>query len=139
MTAFLPTTEAFKKLPEKLQFFLFSPFGNNAMRRILGYHLVKSHVIFTESIHKVGTQGHRDPHHHDGDHKHHHHDKKSWLADELEALWIEDDSSFHLERNFSTILPGTSVQVTIDKSKVVPLPGKPFGPARSRISRINPY
>lgn len=104
----------------KLQFFLFSPFGENVMRKLLGYHIIDKYVVFTESIHKVGTKGHRDPHH---DHKHHY-EKKSWIADEFEALlMVDDDSTFHIEHEFPTMLPNSSVKVVIDKSKVVPLPG----------------
>jgi hypothetical protein len=123
ITAFLPTSEAFTKLPKKLQFFLFSPFGENVMRKLLGYHIIDKYVVFTESIHKVGTKGHRDPHQHHG---HHDHEKRSsWFGDEMEAfLMQDDDSTFHLEEEFPTMLPNASVKVTIDKSKVVPLPGK---------------
>jgi len=122
ITAFLPTSDAFKKLPQKLQFFLFSPFGENVMRKLLGYHIIDKYVIFTESIHKVGTKGHRDPHQHHG---HHDHEKRSsWFEDEIEALFMQgDDSTFHIEEEFPTMLPNASVKVTIDKSKVVPLPG----------------
>jgi len=91
------------------------------MRKLLGYHILDKYVVFTESIHKVGTHGHRDPHH--GHHGHKHHEKKSWIGDEVEALLMDDSSSFHIEEEFPTMLPNASVRVVIDKSKVVPLPG----------------
>jgi len=125
ITAFVPTTDAFKKLPKKLQFFLFSPFGEDVLRKILQFHIIPTHTVFTEAVHKVGTK-----HDHDhGGHKHgHHHEhvKKSWLEDEVEALMMlatDGDETIHLDETFPTLLENGTLRVVIDKAKPLPIPG----------------
>jgi len=45
MTAFAPTNRAFEALPKNLQLFLFSPFGEKALKKILSYHVVPNVVV----------------------------------------------------------------------------------------------
>jgi hypothetical protein len=40
VTFFAPTNQAFKSLPKKLQWFLFSPFGSRALKKLLQFHIV---------------------------------------------------------------------------------------------------
>ncbi|KAH7927713.1 FAS1 domain-containing protein [Leucogyrophana mollusca] len=50
-TFFAPTSGAFERLPRKLRLFLFSPFGENALRKILEYHIVPQFVLHTDYYH----------------------------------------------------------------------------------------
>lgn len=47
VTAFVPSNKAFAKLPRKLQAFLFSPFGERALKKLLQYHIVPDVALFT--------------------------------------------------------------------------------------------
>jgi uncharacterized surface protein with fasciclin (FAS1) repeats len=40
VTVFAVPNKVFDKLPERVKFFLFSPFGTNALRKLLEYHIV---------------------------------------------------------------------------------------------------
>jgi uncharacterized surface protein with fasciclin (FAS1) repeats len=44
-TLFVPSNIAFKKLPKKLQLFLFSPFGERVLRKLLEFHIVPGIVL----------------------------------------------------------------------------------------------
>ncbi|EGO21667.1 hypothetical protein SERLADRAFT_396828 [Serpula lacrymans var. lacrymans S7.9] len=44
LTFFAPTSKSFERLPKKLQFYLFSPFGERALKKILQYHIVLNYV-----------------------------------------------------------------------------------------------
>lgn len=46
-TAFAPTSGAFKRLPKKLKLYLFSPFGQKALKKLLEYHIVPNFVLHT--------------------------------------------------------------------------------------------
>ncbi|KAJ9100715.1 hypothetical protein QFC20_005408 [Naganishia adeliensis] len=106
VTAFVPTNEAFGKLPEKLVFFLFSPFGVQCLRAVLQYHILPHHILFSEHLHKVG----------DG------HKKRGWIVDEV-AHMMDNDPSFHVEFKLPTLYNKTEVDIVVDKSRVVPVPG----------------
>ena len=47
VTFFAPSTKAFRDLPKKLQFFLFSPFGHRALRKLLAFHVVPNYIFHT--------------------------------------------------------------------------------------------
>lgn len=50
VTVFAPSNAAFEKLPLKLKFFLFSPFGENVLKKILQYHIVPTTVIHSGAL-----------------------------------------------------------------------------------------
>jgi hypothetical protein len=53
-TFFAPTSGAFRRLPNKLRHFLFSPFGTKALKKLLEYHIVPQVVLHTgEQTQKV--------------------------------------------------------------------------------------
>lgn len=45
LTFFAPSNRAFEKLPRKLRFFLFSPFGQRALKKLLQFHIVPGIVL----------------------------------------------------------------------------------------------
>lgn len=45
LTLFAPTNLAFEHLPLKLRLFLFSPFGQHVLRKVLEYHIIPNLVI----------------------------------------------------------------------------------------------
>ncbi|KAH7906233.1 hypothetical protein BJ138DRAFT_1223351 [Hygrophoropsis aurantiaca] len=47
-TVFAPTSGAFDRLPKKLRLFLFSPFGEGALKKILEYHIVPRIIFHTD-------------------------------------------------------------------------------------------
>jgi len=51
VTVFAPTNHAFEKLPRKLQLFLFSPFGERVLQKLLRYHIVPEMAFFSDYIH----------------------------------------------------------------------------------------
>ena len=44
---FAPTNKAFEKLPHGLRRFLFSPFGEKALKKLLQYHIIPEFVLHT--------------------------------------------------------------------------------------------
>ena len=55
VTVFAPTNEAFHVLPRRLKFFLFSPFGHRALKKILAYHVVPEFIFHTSEFSIVAT------------------------------------------------------------------------------------
>jgi uncharacterized surface protein with fasciclin (FAS1) repeats len=51
-TLFAPTNSAFERLPFKLRLFLFSPFGENVLRKLLEYHVVPNIVLHSDYKHR---------------------------------------------------------------------------------------
>jgi hypothetical protein len=45
VTFFAPSNRAFFRLPPRLRLFLFSPFGHRALKKLLQYHIVPSHIL----------------------------------------------------------------------------------------------
>jgi len=45
LTLFAPTNSAFEHLPLKLRLFLFSPFGQHVLRKVLEYHIIPNLVV----------------------------------------------------------------------------------------------
>jgi uncharacterized surface protein with fasciclin (FAS1) repeats len=52
-TFFVPSNIAFKKLPKKLQLFLFSPFGEKVLKKLLGFHVVPGIVLHSDYLHNT--------------------------------------------------------------------------------------
>ncbi|PPQ63206.1 hypothetical protein CVT24_005751 [Panaeolus cyanescens] len=50
VTMFAPTNRAFDRLPRKLRMFLFSPFGERALRKVLEYHIIPRAVVESDYI-----------------------------------------------------------------------------------------
>ncbi|KAF8636540.1 hypothetical protein AX17_003352 [Amanita inopinata Kibby_2008] len=48
VTVFAPTNKAFQSLPKDLQLFLFSPFGERVLRKLLQYHIVPDFVLHAD-------------------------------------------------------------------------------------------
>lgn len=100
---FAPTNEAFKALPMKLKFFLFSPWGKEVLAKILAYHALPDTILFAELLHVV---------HHDK-----HVEAAAWNTN-------DDDISFHKEISIPSGLGKEKpLKVVVDKSKVLPVPG----------------
>ncbi|KAF9052740.1 Fasciclin domain-containing protein [Panaeolus papilionaceus] len=55
VTIFAPTNRAFDKLPRKLRMFLFSPFGEKALKKVLEYHVIPRTVVESDYIHHQKT------------------------------------------------------------------------------------
>lgn len=47
VTFFAPTNKAFSRLPRNLKIFLFSPFGEKALKKLLQFHVVPEFVLHT--------------------------------------------------------------------------------------------
>lgn len=45
VTVFAPTNRAFRALPLRLQLFLFSPFGERVLKKLLQYHIAPDIVV----------------------------------------------------------------------------------------------
>ncbi|OCF39311.1 hypothetical protein I317_06893 [Kwoniella heveanensis CBS 569] len=122
-TNFSPTNKAFAALPEKLKFFLFSPFGERALVKILAYHYIPHTLLLSELLY---TEKHHD-HGHDHDHKKHRHsdaiDGFTDLVGAYEYFNLADDPSFHKEFEISPALPNSTLKIEIDKSKFLPVEG----------------
>ncbi|KZP29961.1 FAS1 domain-containing protein [Athelia psychrophila] len=52
-TLFAPLNSAFAKLPWKLQLFLFSPFGERVLGRLLQFHVVPGFVLHSDYLHNA--------------------------------------------------------------------------------------
>ncbi|THH15884.1 hypothetical protein EW146_g4667 [Bondarzewia mesenterica] len=53
LTLFVPSNSAWKRLPEKLRFFLFSPFGERVLHKLLAYHIVPDFVLHSDYAYNV--------------------------------------------------------------------------------------
>ncbi|RDX45422.1 hypothetical protein OH76DRAFT_1559064 [Lentinus brumalis] len=53
VTFFAPTNQAFQRLPRNLRLFLFSPFGEKALKKLLQYHIVPEFVFHTNYLHNA--------------------------------------------------------------------------------------
>lgn len=51
VTVFAPTNHAFQRLPKKLRLFLFSPFGERVLQKLLRYHIVPEVAFFSDYVH----------------------------------------------------------------------------------------
>ncbi|KAI0362768.1 hypothetical protein OH77DRAFT_86545 [Trametes cingulata] len=53
VTFFAPTNKAFARLPRKLRGFLFSPFGEKALKKLLQFHIVPEVVLHADYVHNA--------------------------------------------------------------------------------------
>jgi len=109
-TFFLPDNKAFLELPLKLKIFLFSPFGETALKKVLAYHYIPNTLLHSELLYVAKEK------------------KESWtITDEItqyEEFNLGDDPSFHKEIIVSPALPNSTLKVEIDKTKVLPIDGE---------------
>lgn len=100
VTVFIPDNNAWKKLPERLVLYLFSPIGEKALTKLLQFHIVPKYIVHAEWIIPVDPE-----------------------EDKLQAFLagdVEQDFSFP----FPTALTNYSLPVRIKKSNpTLPVPG----------------
>ncbi|KDQ60570.1 hypothetical protein JAAARDRAFT_124834 [Jaapia argillacea MUCL 33604] len=53
VTAFIPSNKAFDRLPLKLKLFLFSPFGERVLKKVLEYHIIPDFILHTDYYHNA--------------------------------------------------------------------------------------
>ncbi|KAI0781244.1 hypothetical protein BD413DRAFT_25060 [Trametes elegans] len=53
VTFFAPSNKAFAKLPRNLRFFLFSPFGEKALKKLLQFHIVPELILHADYVHNA--------------------------------------------------------------------------------------
>ncbi|KAI0371796.1 hypothetical protein BV20DRAFT_965078 [Pilatotrama ljubarskyi] len=53
VTFFAPTNKAFARLPKRLRAFLFSPFGEKALKKLLQFHIVPEVVLHADYLHNA--------------------------------------------------------------------------------------
>ncbi|KAF8197430.1 FAS1 domain-containing protein [Pholiota molesta] len=63
VTIFAPTNRAFESLPAKLQLFLFSPFGERVLQKLLQYHIVPGAAVHSNYIHGDAKMNNEEPAH----------------------------------------------------------------------------
>ncbi|WWC85777.1 uncharacterized protein L201_000643 [Kwoniella dendrophila CBS 6074] len=110
VTLFAPTNEAFKAIPPKLKFYLFSPFGEHALTKLLAYHyipntLLLSELLYTQKEHKSEISSFSD------------------ILGDYEYFNLGDDPSFHKEFEISPALPNSTLKIELDKHKWLPVEG----------------
>ena len=112
-TLFAPTNSAFGLLPPRLKFYLFSPFGEKALRKILGYHYIYDALILTELQH----MGDRYPLPDEDDIPDTRRDIGAFNAQ------IEDTDK-HFKKVFDvTTAINETLHIEIEKKKVLPIKG----------------
>ncbi|WWC58086.1 uncharacterized protein I303_100621 [Kwoniella dejecticola CBS 10117] len=112
VTLFAPTNIAFATIPPKLKFYLFSPFGEHALTKLLAYHYIPNTLLLSELLY---TQK----------------EKRSEVdsfADDLGEYTyftysLADDPSFHKELEIAPALPNSTLKIEIDKTKFLPVEG----------------
>ena len=109
VTLFAPTNIAFARLPPKLKLFLFSPFGEKALEKVLRYHYVPETLILSELLY---TERHSD----------------TWgTSNQLEAIEYfntEDDPAYHKEFTVKPALENAELHIEVDRRKVLPIKGE---------------
>ncbi|OCF59699.1 hypothetical protein L486_02371 [Kwoniella mangroviensis CBS 10435] len=110
LTLFAPTNIAFAAIPPKLKFYLFSPFGEHALTKLLAYHYIPNTLLLSELLY---TQK----------------EKKSQIDSFVDTLGdyeyfnLGNDPSFHKEIQISPALPNSTLKIEIDKTKFLPVEG----------------
>ncbi|KDR81415.1 hypothetical protein GALMADRAFT_239299 [Galerina marginata CBS 339.88] len=143
VTVFAPTNKAFLSLPKKLRLFLFSPFGERVLKKLLQYHIVPGAVVHSNYIHHKHShkapvssspystldQGHGL--HSEGQ------ERKAklmpWIKKFAPARQTADDDNDHkphvepiifVNLTLETLLPNHTIQAYILQNKInVPFPG----------------
>ncbi|KAF8810710.1 FAS1 domain-containing protein [Phlegmacium glaucopus] len=109
VTAFAPTNHAFEALPKKLQLFLFSPFGEKALKKILSYHVVPNVVVHSDYLRAEHSDKKNSPCH------------EPTLATAAFPLPTEPISSVNL--TLKTLFANHTLQAEIVREKItVPFP-----------------
>jgi uncharacterized surface protein with fasciclin (FAS1) repeats len=102
-TFFLPDNKAFLELPLKLKLFLFSAFGQDALKKVLAYHYLPNTLLLSELLYTEKEK------------------TDAWtFSDEVEQMEVfnmGNDPSFHKEIVISPALPNSTLKIEIDKSK----------------------
>jgi len=62
VTSFIPDNEAWEKLPRNLVIYLFSPFGEKALTKILKYHVVPNYIVHAEWIYTYNPDKKKELH-----------------------------------------------------------------------------
>jgi uncharacterized surface protein with fasciclin (FAS1) repeats len=96
VTAFVPTNEAWAALPNRLLLYLFSPFGERALTKLIKYHMVPEFHIYTEWIYNVKEERRRRNHNRFGG--------------------DEGNEGFEFEYDFPTMVRGSKLDVYIKKT-----------------------
>lgn len=55
VSVFAPSNRAFHRLPKRLKFFLFSPFGARALQKLLQYHVVPEYILHSDYLYKASS------------------------------------------------------------------------------------
>ena len=105
-TVFVPTNSAFALLPPRLKFFLFSPFGQRVLRKILGYHYVYDSLILTEF--QYFGKGYPVPSE----------------AKEVQAVSMSPDSDGYSHTFDVTSATNQTLHIQVEKKKVLPIKGE---------------
>jgi len=100
-TVFTPTNAAFHALPAGLKLFLFSPFGECTLKKILAYHYIPHTLLLSELL---------------VDQRKHKHEQVEYFA-------VDDDKSIHKKFDIHPILPNSTLHIEIDQVKVLPIEG----------------
>ncbi|KAG8891290.1 hypothetical protein FRB99_003686, partial [Tulasnella sp. 403] len=80
-TFFVPTNKAWEKLPEDLRFFLFSEAGESTLRKLIGFHIIPSEIVFSEWVQSASDD-----------------------KDVIRATDGDGDISFEWDRHFPTLV-----------------------------------
>jgi len=104
LTLFAANNAAFARLPSKLGFYLFSPWGEQALRKIISYHISPNVLLFSDFFYS---------------------ENKTWSEVETTVSEHSDlgDPSFHKEFKVPTCLTNATLDVVIDKTRIVPIEG----------------
>ncbi|KAF7440848.1 hypothetical protein PC9H_001196 [Pleurotus ostreatus] len=111
VTSFIPINKAFNKLPLKLRLFLFSPFGEHVLKKILQYHTVPELLIHSDYLYN-STSGE---------------EIELTNLPSLEGFDFEhgcDHDEFHLERHFEPLF---DPKVKYATSHAMPRPYRRIG------------
>jgi uncharacterized surface protein with fasciclin (FAS1) repeats len=99
-TTFVPSNQAWERLPEDLRIFLFSPVGERTLRKLMAWHTLPDTVVFTEWARDV-------KHHHDHDRK------KKHREHDLE----DPDLGFEWDRHFRSLVHKQKMPVHVKKAE----------------------
>lgn len=98
-TLFLPTNDAWNKLPPDLTLWLFSPAGERTLRKVLAWHTIPDTAVFSELIHHI----------------HSNHSRTDIDARKKDSS--EEDLSFEWDRQFPSLIKDRHMPVHVKKSK----------------------
>lgn len=103
VTLFAPTNFAFGRLPPKLKLYLFSPFGEKALAKVLMYHTVPKTLLLSELYYTEQ-------------------DSDFWgFKDQTEGMEHFDETSYDKDIIVKPALPNSELHVEIERKKVLPI------------------